>query len=188
MADTTRFPDGGLYIVQRGSPVLPATGVVDALLFDATTKEIKYWNGAAWVAISAATPPASTRSSVLTWGNMSLTASTTTRFLTPGYDDAMAPALDTYRWRAPRAGTIGPMFVQHNTPGGNGNPVVYTVLIGGVPTALTVSLASTGTSGSSLATVAVAQNDLVSIQATKAAGIGGSGSLRPIVSCSWVGT
>jgi hypothetical protein len=118
----------------------------------------------------------------VTWGNRSLLSTTATRYLTAGCSSKTAPDTDDYAVPAPLAGLIRDLVVEHNTPAGNGNPVVYTVLINGVASALTVSVASTTASGSDfVTTVAVAQGDLISLRATKAASIG-NGLLRPQVS------
>ena len=70
----------------------------------------------------------------------------------------------------PRAGTLRRFFVRHNTATGNGNNVVYTVMVNGVATAITVTLATgaIGQASDLVNTVAVAQGDRVSIRATKA--------------------
>lgn len=123
---------------------------------------------------AAAPAPAPPVGSALTWGNNSVAATTTTRFLTPWYDESTAQTI-VVAWRIPRAGTIRNMRVRHNITAGNGNAIVYTLLVNGVATALTVSLASTAADGSDLVnTVAVAAGDLVSVRATKAAAVGTS--------------
>jgi hypothetical protein len=74
---------------------------------------------------------------------------------------------------APRAGTLRNLFVRHNTPGGNGGVIVYTVRTGPsggplVDTLITASLASTGLVASDLVnTVAVVQGDEISVKFTK---------------------
>lgn len=108
---------------------------------------------------------------VLLWGNDSVSASTTTRYLTPGYDDVLAP-IAVVQIRVPRGGTLRNLRVRHNTPNGNGNVIVYTVRINSVATAVTVSLASTSADGSDVTnTAAVAAGDLVDIEVTKAASV-----------------
>jgi len=110
------------------------------------------------------------------WGNSGLTASTTTRYLSPGCTDDTAHTTIT-EFRVTRAGTFSKMRVRHNTASGNGNSIVYTLLVNGVASALTVSMASTASDGSDLVnTAAVAVGDLVSLQVTKAAGIASSPS------------
>ena len=70
-------------------------------------------------------------------------------------------------------------FVRHNAANGNGNSVVYTVLVNGVATAITVTLASgaVGQASDTVHTVVIAQGDRISIRATKAATIAGGGNV-----------
>jgi hypothetical protein len=112
----------------------------------------------------------------LQFGADRLGNTTTTRYLFSGYADALAhtipPSLE-----APRAGTIRNLYVRHNVTAGNGNAIVYTVRVNGVATAITASLASTGTSASDTTNaVVVAAGDRIDIEVTKAAGIAGSPS------------
>lgn len=119
-----------------------------------------------------AVPPAST----LIWGDNSVATSTTTRYLTPGYDDGIAETSPT-QILAPRSGTLRNMRVLHNGTSGNGNPIVYTLRINGVASALSVSLASTAAVGSDLvSTVAVLAGDRIDVEITKAASVGSSPS------------
>jgi hypothetical protein len=61
------------------------------------------------------------------------------------------------------------LFVRHNDPAGSGDPIVYTLRKNGVASALSVSLASTGTQANDIThSVTVAQGDLLDIQVTKA--------------------
>lgn len=111
---------------------------------------------------------------VLSWGNNSVAATTTTRFLLPWFDDSLAPIAPT-QWRVSRSGTIRNMRVRHTTPAGNGNLIVYALRVNGVATLLAVSLASTAVDGSNLVnTVVVVAGDLVDIIVTKALAIGAS--------------
>ena len=106
------------------------------------------------------------------WGASDLVSSTTTRYLTPGYETGNAPT-SPVRMAVPFPTTLRRFYIEHNTPVGNGNPIVYTVRVNGVATAISVSLASTGSLGSDLAhSVAVAAGDLVDIQVTKASSVG----------------
>ena len=66
------------------------------------------------------------------------------------------------------------MIIRHNNPQGNGDDIVYTLRINGVDSALTVTLASTGTSASATATVLIQAGDRVVIAATKATNINNS--------------
>jgi len=114
-------------------------------------------------------------SAQLLWGDNTVGSTTTTRYLTPGYDDGLAETIPT-QIRAIRAGTVQNMRVRHNTPGGNGNSIVYTLRVNGVASALSVTLASTASDNSDLAsTVAVAAGDLLDIEVTKAAVVGAGG-------------
>jgi len=128
------------------------------------------WSGAAWVKlIDLTTTP---NPAFLHWGSNAISSTTSTRYLQPGYDSALAP-LTAIQYRAPAACKLRNMRVRHNTPAGNGLAVVYTLRINGVASALTVSMASTATDGSNLVnTVAVAAGDLIDIEVTKAASIG----------------
>lgn len=108
------------------------------------------------------------------FGNNSVTATTTTRYLTPGYTAGTAPTAPV-QYRVPSAGTVRRLRVRHNTGAGNGLAIVYTVRINNTPSAVTLSLASTATDGSDLVnTVAVAAGDLIDIEVTKAASVGTS--------------
>jgi len=119
-----------------------------------------------------ADPQDSLSTDALLFGANSVSATTTTRYLWPSYDDSLCPT-SPVQYRAPRAGTLQKLYVKHNTPAGNGNAIVYTLRINGVASALTVSLASTAADGSDLVnTVAVAAGDLLDIEVTKAASVG----------------
>lgn len=113
---------------------------------------------------------------VLSWGAGNIAATTTTRFLWPGYESELAQTA-AVQLRMVRPGTVRNLRIRHNTPAGNGNAIVYTVRVNGVATAIAVSLASTAVDGSDLVdAVRVAAGDLVDIRVTKALGIG-SGTL-----------
>jgi hypothetical protein len=119
-------------------------------------------------------PAAAGAGAVLSWGNNSVAATTTTRFLSPWYEDALAQTA-AIQWRVPRAGTLRNLRVRHNITAGNGNLIVYTVRVNGVATLLLVSLASTAADGSDLVNaVVVAAGDLVDVVVTKAASVGTS--------------
>lgn len=136
--------------------------------FDTTLGAFVFYTGAAWSAIT------NTVSSVLYWGASGIQATTTTRFLAPGFDPANAPTI-TMQLDVPRAGTIQNMFVRCRTATGNGNDVVYTARINSVGSALAVTLASNVTNGSdTVNTVAVSQGDSIDIEVTKALSIGSS--------------
>lgn len=109
-------------------------------------------------------------SSALWWSNSSVGGTTTTRYLTLG--SGSLAQTTPIQHRLPRGGTLKSLYIHHNSPGGNGNAIVYTVRINGVATLLTVSLASTGADGSDLAnSVVVSAGDLIDIEVAKAAGV-----------------
>lgn len=113
---------------------------------------------------------------VLEWGNNGVTATTTTRFLTPGYTDSIAPT-SVIQMRMSGQGQLSNLRVRQNTGAGNGNLIVYTVRINGVATALLVSMASTANDGSDLVnSVPYADGDLIDIRVTKAVAVGTSPS------------
>jgi hypothetical protein len=130
-----------------------------------------------WIATNyAATAGPGTAQSILLFGANSVGASTTTRYLYPSYDDRLAQTI-AVQFTAPFAGTLSALYMRQNVPSGNGNSIVYTVRVNGVPTLLAVALASTGTTGSNLVNaVAVAQGDVIDIEVTKAAGVASSPS------------
>jgi hypothetical protein len=106
---------------------------------------------------------------ILVWGNNSVSPTTSTRYLTSGYDDVLAPVIaGIVQFRLARAGTIRNLRVRHNVTAGNGNLISYTVRINNVVTLLSVSMASTAADGSDLVnSVVVAAGDLIDIEVTK---------------------
>jgi hypothetical protein len=103
----------------------------------------------------------------LLWGNSSLVAALTVRYLTPGYADSVAET-SPIEFRMPVAGTFRNLRVRQNVVGGGANTLTYTLMVNGAPTALTVTMASTASDGSDLAnSVAVAAGDLVAIRVTR---------------------
>lgn len=123
--------------------------------------------------------------SFLGWGNDSVSSSTTTRYLTPGYGDAISRTAPI-QMEITRPGTLRDLRVRHNVTAGNGNAIVYTVRVNGVATSITVSLASTSTAGADTAnTAAVVAGDRVDVQVTKAASVGTSPSdIQVMLDCA----
>lgn len=121
---------------------------------------------------------------VFGFGDGNVGAAADTRFLGPWFggqgEVASTSIIDII---APRAGVLDNLFVRHNAATGNGNNVVYTVMLNGVATALTVTRATgaVGTSSDLVNTVTVAQGDRIALQATKAAAIG-NGGCQPVAS------
>ena len=109
--------------------------------------------------------------SVLFWGAATVATTAVTRFLPPGYIAAVAPTT-TVILSCPRAGVLRNLFVRYRVASVGATPVVYTVLLNGVATALLVSMPAATLSGSDLVnTVTVAQGDTLEIRVTKAAAI-----------------
>ena len=90
--------------------------------------------------------------------------------MTPGYQGGLADTADDARLRVTRAGTLLNMFVMQNGTSTSANNVVYTLLVNGVATALTVTIAgNVATASDTTHAVAVSQGDQLSLQITKAA-------------------
>lgn len=117
-----------------------------------------------------------TSSGILFWGNSSVTGTTSTRYLEPGYGGVIAPLVAAIvQIRSPISGFIRNLFVRQNGPAGNGNSIVYTARVNGVASALSVSIASTTANGSDTTdSVAVVAGDLIDIEVTKALSTGAS--------------
>lgn len=126
-----------------------------------------------WVSITSGggvTPKA-----IVSWGAGSISASTTTRYMPPGYDSASAPT-SVIQWVAPCNGTFSNLYAKHNGAGGNGNAIVYTVRKNGATQTLTVSVAANSTTavGDTTHSFTVAAGDLIDIEVTKAASVASS--------------
>lgn len=112
------------------------------------------------------------QSQTLGFGNNSITATTTTRFLSPGFDSGTATT-DQIDVILERGGTIQGLRIFHRSPAGNGNAIVYTALLDDIATTLTVSIASTAASGSDLVnSFTVVAGERLAIRVTKALAIG----------------
>lgn len=157
----------------RTAPTNTATDIGRAARVTGTSNWY-VWTGTAWSAITGAS--SSSIPPILLWGNSGVSGTTTTRYLTPGYTDALAPTT-TLQFRVLTACTARKLRVRHNTTAGNGNAIVYTLQVNGVNSTLTVSLASTSSDGSDLAnTVSLAAGDLVGIEVAKASSVATSPS------------
>jgi len=126
------------------------------------------------VTLATTTDTAGKGIGILGWGNSSISAGADTRFLDAWYNQAVAPLVLDGGLPCPRAGTINNLFVRHNVAIGNGATVVYTVMVNGVATAITVTLATNaiGQASDLVNSVAVAQGDVIGLRAVKAASIG----------------
>lgn len=114
---------------------------------------------------------ASAGPSILLWGDDGISTTTTTRYLTPGYDDAVAETTAA-EFRIPVSGTLKNMRVRHNTAGVGAATITYTLEVNGSGTSLAVAMSNTVQDGSDLSnTASVSAGDLVRIEVTKSAAI-----------------
>jgi hypothetical protein len=125
---------------------------------------------------------------VLSFGVGNVGAAAGTRYLDPWYGSNTGVAGTMIAEKvAPRAGMLQSLFALHNRAVGNGNLVTYAILINGVVTLLTVTLA-TGAAGQAsdlVNMVAVAQGDTIALRAVKALAIG-NGQLEVLVTMELV--
>lgn len=119
----------------------------------------------------------------LVWGVDSIVNIADTRFIPPGHDNGFAVTTNIYQLPLPRAGTLRNLFVRHNSAGGNGTIVTYTILVNGVATLISTTLATgaVGQASNLVAGFAAAQGDRVSLRVVKPANIGG-GSIDLVAS------
>lgn len=112
--------------------------------------------------------------SILSWGANSVGASTTARYLYPGYHEGLAE-IDELAWVSPTPGLVRRLRAKHNETAGNGGSITYTLLVNGVATLLAAAVPSTTAEGSDLVNaVSVQAGDRLALRASKAAGIGAS--------------
>jgi hypothetical protein len=161
----------GSVTADAGSLFLRDTGTTGELYLNTSTG-----TGTTWDRVVTSGTDAG---AVLQWGNDSVGNSTAARVLDPGFEGRLAPLLAGTAFadlRAPRAGTLRNLYVQHNNPGGTGAVITYTVYVNGVATALSAGVASTAAGGADTAnSVSVAAGDRIRIVVTKAAVAGGGG-------------
>lgn len=131
---------------------------------------------------------ASVGAAIVNWGVSNVAASADTRYLSPGFTQATATTTSNSAYRVPRAGTLQNFRVRHNNANGNGNSVVYDVLINTAASGLGLSLASgaVGDASDLVTAIPVAAGDLIEITATKALSIG-SGDLDAMFVAEFVG-
>ncbi len=109
---------------------------------------------------------------VLFFGADSAGTTTTTRYLYPGYALSLASTNDIYRINAPKAGTLKNLSIRSNTPSTSPLTITYTVMVNGVASSLSVSMAANVNSGSNnVNTVAINSGDNITIRITKALSI-----------------
>ncbi len=176
------LPQQDLDILHNLSAVIDPTATDD--------EDAGYSAGSFWVntvtrrsfqLINAAAAAAIWRSSagnsaILAWGNRTVSGTATTRYLDPWGDFgdvATTNGTTNARIVATRNGTLRNLYVRHGNPDGNGNDIAYTVRVNGVPTSLTVTMASTDSQASDITnSVAVSEGDNIDIEVTKAASVG----------------
>lgn len=125
--------------------------------------------------------------SCMVFGNGAIAATADVRFITPGFTAATAALTSSASFALPKTGSLRNLTARHTAANGNGNSVVYDVLINGVATGLQVTLA-TGAIGSvidAVNTFAVVAGDFIEITATKALAIG-SGSIGSLVAVEYI--
>ena len=112
--------------------------------------------------------PTTPASGMVLWGNSGIGTSTTSRYLSPGYTDAIAPT-SSIQMRVPKAGTIKNLYVRQNTAGVGGVNLTYTVRKNGTNQTLAVTLLATANDANDTThTFSVAAGDLIDIVVTKA--------------------
>lgn len=126
-----------------------------------------------WVQLGGA-GGAGTVISFLTWGDDNITTTTTTRYLTPGFDDGTAETTET-AYRVPSAGTAQNMRVRARAVGSGAATLTYTLMVNGSPSSLEVAMSNTAQDGTDLVnTVLLSAGDLISIRVTKSASLSSS--------------
>lgn len=108
---------------------------------------------------------------ILTWGDDNITTTTTTRYLTPGFDDGTAETSET-AYRVPSAGTAQNLRVRARVAGSGAATLTYTLIVNGSPSSLSVAMSNTTQDGSDLVnTVSLSAGDLISMRITKSASL-----------------
>jgi hypothetical protein len=105
---------------------------------------------------------------IFEWGVSGVQTSTTDRFMSPGWINAVAGTTDSFQIRCTRAGTLRNLYVYANTAGASSNNIIYTVRVNGVDTALAATMAASAQNGQNTSdTVAVSAGDRISIKVSK---------------------
>jgi hypothetical protein len=129
--------------------------------------------------------PTTSGGAILGWGNNDVGTATTTRFLDSWWSSRTAPSSDDRQRPLARAGTLRNLVVRHGLAGGNGNSVVYTVLVNGVATAITVTLA-TGAVGQAPSTRPLSYKEIEFLCAPPKALSPGGGALNVTATLEFV--
>jgi len=113
---------------------------------------------------------------LLLFGANSVSATTTQRWLFPGFGNSTANPTQVHI-PAHRSGILVGMRVIHISPAGNGGDIVYTAEIELAPVGLSVTLPSTSSAGNSpVVSIPVAKDQRIGLTVTKPLSIGSSPS------------
>lgn len=113
--------------------------------------------------------PAGSSAMILSFGVFDILLATGTVFLPPWYDvDGIADTA-AINLVVPYAGTLSKLYVYHNDPSGGANTITYAIMVNGVATAMTVTLAANvaGPGTDLVNTAAVVAGDRISLRAVK---------------------
>jgi len=92
--------------------------------------------------------------------------------LYPGYESLAAGISDVYRITVGRSGVLSQLRIRQNIPSSSSNTVTYTVLVNGVVTALSATVAGNATAGANVVnTASVVAGDELSVRVTRPANV-----------------
>jgi hypothetical protein len=188
-------------VLGKGTPRVPPPG--GTTLPDGTAQgQILFWDVATQSYVLTAAPsdgqvfrynattglvePVTLQTGIIMFGAQQINTGAT--FLYPGYADGGVSAANiaaSGARTAIRAGRLRRMKVRHTNPLAGGD-VVYTLWVGGAPTALTATLstAAAGPASDLVNVVSVANDAQIALQASKAAA--GIQAIRAVVEMEWV--
>lgn len=110
----------------------------------------------------------------LVFGAGDVFSTTTTRYLFAGYSDDPAE-ITPHRVLSPKTGTVKNLRVIHNILGGNANPIIYRVLVNGIPTLINAVVPANALSGiDTTNTSPVAAGQSIDIEVSKTFSVGRS--------------
>lgn len=157
---------GGVLLPPRGT-AFPASPTDGELFFREDTDTLYIKRTAGWVAVSS-TGLGTSDTLVFSCGGIG--TSTTSRYIPFGNTPNNAPT-QPISFRIARAGTLRNLRIRHNTAGVGGN-ITYTILVNGVASALSLTMAASSTDATELiTTVSVTSGDLIDVRASKASSL-----------------
>lgn len=152
-----------LYPPAAANPVAPLPVPGDRY-YNTAAREWRWYDGTVWQPYGGSVAGAATP---FWMGAGQVGSSPTTRYLFPDYDASLAQTTSV-PVPMPRPGTLLNFFLVHTIPRGNGTLITYTVRVNGIPTALSVVLASTAPMGFDLVSaIPVNTGDFVDVEVTK---------------------